>query len=138
MLIMLAKMKKNYAIKTFWIMERKRSSWFCRIFTVAFLLLLAPARGFNPTGQSLTFTQSNLSKAPVKIRRIPLFRFLYMILDCFIFQHCVYNPNHGKIPSGGRDQFLKAKLFYNQSQSVRPSVRPSVTDGQLFSLIQAC
>ena len=46
-----------------WIMERKQSSGFRRIFTVAFLLFLAPAgslvmRGifYNPVRQSLTFT----------------------------------------------------------------------------------
>ena len=31
-----------------WIMERKQSSGFRRIFTVAFLLFLAPAGGSNP------------------------------------------------------------------------------------------
>ena len=37
--------------KITWIMERKRS-----IFTVDFILFLAPVGGFNPAGQSSTFT----------------------------------------------------------------------------------
>ena len=41
--------------KITWIMERKRS-----IFTVDFILFLAPVGGSNPAGQSLTFTQPNL------------------------------------------------------------------------------
>ena len=40
----------NLREKNFRIMERKRSSGFRRIFTVAFLLSLAPAWGPNPTG----------------------------------------------------------------------------------------
>ena len=39
-----------------WIIERKRSCGFRRIFTVAFLLFLAHVWGSNPVGQSLTFT----------------------------------------------------------------------------------
>ena len=43
----------------FWIMERKQSSRVRRIFTVAFLLFLVTAGGYNsanPVRQSLTFT----------------------------------------------------------------------------------
>ena len=42
-------------------MERKRSKVFRRIFIVAFLLLLGPARDSNPVGQTLTFTKPNLT-----------------------------------------------------------------------------
>ena len=45
--------------KIFWIMERKRSSGFRRILTVAFVLFLDPVGGSNPTGQPLIFTKSN-------------------------------------------------------------------------------
>ena len=38
-----------------WIMERRQSSGFRHIFTVFFLLFLAPARGSNPSGKSITF-----------------------------------------------------------------------------------
>ena len=47
-------------------MERNRSSGFCRIFTEAFLLFLAPVGGTNPAGgskpvgQLLTITVINL------------------------------------------------------------------------------
>ena len=34
--------------------------------------------------------------------------------------------------------FLEAKFFYNQGQSARPSVRPSIRNGQLFTFIWAC
>ena len=47
----------------FRIIERKRSSGFRRMFTVAFLLFLAPAWNPNPVGQSLTFTYAYLSKS---------------------------------------------------------------------------
>ena len=50
-----------YFIKNIWIMERKRSGRFRRIFTVAFLLFLAPVGSSSPAGQSLTFTQPNLT-----------------------------------------------------------------------------
>ena len=39
----------DYILK-FWIMERKQSSGFHCIFTLAFLLFLAPAGGSNPEG----------------------------------------------------------------------------------------
>ena len=42
--------------KRLWIMERKQSSVFRRIFKVVFLLFLDSAGGSNPAGQSLTFT----------------------------------------------------------------------------------
>ena len=42
------------------IMERKQSSGVRRIFTVIFLLFLAPAGGSNNAGKTLTFTQPNL------------------------------------------------------------------------------
>ena len=48
----------NVANKSQLIMDhgKKRSSEFCPIFSVAFLLFLAPAEGSNPAGQSSTFT----------------------------------------------------------------------------------
>ena len=51
--------------KIFWIMERKRSSGFRRILTVAFVLFIDPVGGSNPTGQPLIFTKSN-QKYPIK------------------------------------------------------------------------
>ena len=42
-------------------MEGKRSSGFSRIFTVAFLLFLASARGSKPVGQSLKITQPKIT-----------------------------------------------------------------------------
>ena len=51
-----------------WIKRRVRRRWFLRIFTVAFLLFLAPVWGsspagpiFNPAGHSLTLTSPNLT-----------------------------------------------------------------------------
>ncbi len=45
----------------FWIKERIRSGELLRIFSVAFLLFLAPVVGFNPAGHSLILTQPNLT-----------------------------------------------------------------------------
>ena len=79
--------KKYFNLKkNIWIMERKQTSGFRRIFTLAILLFLAPSRSSNPTGQSITLklpNLTNLSKATVKIRRNPLLSFLSMIQSFF-------------------------------------------------------
>ena len=62
----------------FWVMEIKLSGGFRRFFTVAFLLVLAPAESSNSAGQSNP-NLNNLSKASVKIRRNPLLCFLFMV-----------------------------------------------------------
>ena len=49
--------KKRWSVKIILsLKENEVASWFCRIFTVAFLLFLAPAGGSYPGGQPLTFT----------------------------------------------------------------------------------
>ena len=58
-------------------MEIKRSSWFHRIFAVAFVLFFGPAEGANPEGNHQHLP--NISKTTVKIRQNPLLRFLSMI-----------------------------------------------------------
>ena len=78
--------------------ERKRTNRFRRIFTVTFLLFLAPAGALTLRDNHThlpNLTLKNLSKATLKIRQRPLLRFLSMIQNFFSLMnlHSFYPTN---------------------------------------------